>query len=39
MDVNIFYLDYAVLLIAFLVVAYDLLKAPDDENRNVGRRR
>jgi len=38
MDVNIFFLDYTILLIAFLVVAYDVLKAPDDDDRNGGRR-
>lgn len=36
--VTIFALDYAVLLIAFLIVAYNVLKAPDDDNRNGGRR-
>ena len=33
---TIFTLDYAVLLIAFLIVAYNVLKTPDDENRNSG---
>jgi hypothetical protein len=34
--VTIFTLDYAVLLIAFLIVAYNVLKTPDDENQNSG---
>jgi len=33
MAVNIFHLDYAVLLIAFLIVAYNVLKDRDDDNR------
>ena len=31
--VNIFHLDYAVLLVAFLIVAYNALKARDGDNR------
>lgn len=33
MAMNIFRLDYAVLLIAFLIVAYNALKARDGDNR------
>lgn len=31
---NIFSLEYAVLLIAFLIVAYNMLKTGDGDNRN-----
>jgi hypothetical protein len=33
MAVNIFPLDYAVLLVAFLIVGYNVLKARDGDNR------
>jgi hypothetical protein len=34
---NLFSLDYAVLLVAFIIVEYNVFKAPDDDNRNYDR--